>query len=113
MIRGRQVLTFVERKRVGRGDWTDTGVRRRSEGWSVQPMSPEEQERVGLQVRRRWSVYGPPEHVPATWQVETEGVPGADGLRLDVHGGIEVWPAWGGRPHHAEGVLTLVEGEAR
>ena len=70
---------------------------------------------MGLQVTRRWRAFGPPATVPATFQLEVDGLVDTDGipLRLDVHGALEVWPDETGAPHHCEGVVEVVEGVSR
>lgn len=112
---GGHVLTLIAREELGHGDWRDSGPRLRSEGWSLQPMAPSEQEQMGLQVTRRWRAIGPALQVPGTFQVEADHLVDADGqrLRLDVHGELEVWPDRHGRPDHTEGVLELIEGSSR
>ena len=111
---GGQTVTFIERVEIGHGDYDDAG-RTVSPGWSVQPMTAVEQEQAGLQVTRRWRVFGPPVTVPGTFQLEVAGLVDTDGtvLRLDVHGALEVWPDETGAPHHCEGVVEVVEGVSR
>lgn len=112
---GRQWATVIERVPIGHGDYADGDLKVRSGGWSFQPMTPAEQEQMGLQVTRRWRTFGPAVPVPAVYQLEVDDLLDEDGarLRLDVHGALEVWPARSGAAHHVEGIVEIVEGVSR
>lgn len=108
--RGDQTITLHPRRRVKATDYGDDTAREAVtvQGWSIQPMTPEEQTRAGLSVTERWKGYGPGPF-PARAQDQASFAPGGpvgpDGApaRVDLDGPAVVTP---GRAGHVEVLLV-------